>query len=83
MGNQDKNLEAGTEVEAMEECWLLACSHSILRLLFYPSQGHLPRGDVINGWSRVGRSRVGRGRAGWDGRGGAEEGWGRINQARK
>ena len=54
MGNQDKNLEAGTEVEAMEECWLLACSHSVLRLLFYTSQGHLPRGDVIDGWSGAG-----------------------------
>lgn len=51
MGNPGKNLEAGTEVEAMEELWLLACSHSTLRLLFYTSQGHLPRGDVTDGWA--------------------------------
>ena len=40
-GSQDKNLEAGTEAEAKEECDLLV-SHGLLILLSYTIQDHLP-----------------------------------------
>jgi hypothetical protein len=32
---KDKNVEAGADVEAVKECYLLACSHGLLSLLSY------------------------------------------------
>jgi hypothetical protein len=37
-GSQGRNLEAGTEAEAMEECCFLACSSR----LYYTTQDHPP-----------------------------------------
>ena len=34
-GTQGRNLEAGTEVEAMAGCCLLPGAHGLLRLFFY------------------------------------------------
>lgn len=34
-------LEAGTEVDIVDECWLLADSHGWLILLFYTTQDYL------------------------------------------
>ena len=42
-----RNLEVGTEVEAMEECCLLACSSLFAKPTFI-SQDHLPRDDIAH-----------------------------------
>ena len=47
---QGRNLEAGADAEATEECCLLACSY-LLSLLSYSTQGHYPSsGTTHNGF---------------------------------
>ena len=52
---QRRNLEAGTEAEAMEECCLLACSSCPVQFVFLctPGQDHLPRGDTCSQWAEA------------------------------
>ena len=47
-GSQDRNLEVGDDAEAIEECYLLAMSHSLLSLLSYRTQDHQPRDGPIH-----------------------------------
>lgn len=42
-GSLERNLEADTDAEAMEKCYLLACSLGLLTLLSYSTQDHLHR----------------------------------------
>ena len=46
--SQGKNLEAETDVESMEECYLKLFPHSFLSLLSYTILDHKPRGDSIH-----------------------------------
>ena len=50
-GAKSRDLEAGTEKEAMEVCRLRACSHGLLNLFSYAVQEHVLRGTP----SMVGR----------------------------
>jgi hypothetical protein len=43
-GAKSRDLEAGTEKEAMEVCHLMACSHGLLNLFSYAVQEHELRG---------------------------------------
>ena len=48
---KSRDLEAGTEKEAMEVCHLLACSHGLLNLFSYAVQEHVLRGTPsLVGW---------------------------------
>jgi hypothetical protein len=49
-GSQDRNLESGAEAEAMEGCYLLACSPWLPQPNFYTIQGHLPMGSTSHNW---------------------------------
>lgn len=40
---QNSNLEAGTDAQALEECYLLACFHDLLSMPSYAIQGYQPR----------------------------------------
>ncbi|KAL6032532.1 hypothetical protein STEG23_023306, partial [Scotinomys teguina] len=46
-GTQGRNLEAGTDAEAMEECCWLAPG-GLLSLISYRNQSHQPRGDIVH-----------------------------------
>ena len=50
-GAKSRDLEAGTEKEAMEVCCSLACSHGLLNLFSYAVQEHVLRGtQSMVGW---------------------------------
>ena len=44
---QGKNLEAGTEAEAMEACCLQLAPHGLLSLLSYTTQDSQPRSGTV------------------------------------
>ena len=48
INSQDKNLEARTEVEAIEEFCLLAYSKGLLGVLYYTAQNHLSMADAAH-----------------------------------
>lgn len=43
---QGNKLESGIDVEAVQECCLLACSSCLLSMLSYTTQDHQPRGGT-------------------------------------
>jgi hypothetical protein len=43
-----RNMEAGTDAEVMEGCYLLACSPGLLSLLSYITQKHQPRSSITH-----------------------------------
>lgn len=47
-GTQVRNLEVGTESEATERCWLLACSPWLVQTVFLYSSDHLHRGGITH-----------------------------------
>lgn len=47
-GNQGRNLEAEMEAEAIEECTYWLAPHTLLRLLPYLHQDHLPRAGTLD-----------------------------------
>ena len=58
-GAKSRDLEAGTEKEAMEVCCSLACSHGLLNLFSYAVQEHVLRGtQFMVGWVILSQLRV-------------------------
>lgn len=55
---QGKILEAGTQIEAMEECYLLACSSQLGQFTFLYLQDHLPRSSTTQSWLRIAISTI-------------------------
>ena len=47
-GTEDRNLEAGTEVETMEQCAYWLVLNDYLRGLSYSMQDHLPRVTAVS-----------------------------------
>lgn len=45
---QDRSLEAGTDEEAVEECYYQCASYGLFSLLSFTIQDYLPRGDITH-----------------------------------